>query len=193
MRRLHAWANVPLQAQSLNSSQTKHYECGNGNDSDVMSEESFESELSLGEKRLHQSAIVSIIGENMIHESTSSDDEKLDQGLEVQSGRYRLHDFVGSLQTERNKKSIDSSQGIGEGSVSDMPSCKGNGSRKPVISQMREIPRAFWPNWVYRMYDSYALAQRAAGCEVFFSLLKQIFTRSSAFYFFIFIFFNYNS
>nr|GLL38052.1 protein cereblon [Ipomoea trifida] len=162
LRRLHAWADVPLQTQSSNSSLTKHYEYGNGNDSDVMSEESFESELSFGERRLHQSAIVSIIGEDMIDESTSSDDETLDQGLEVQSGRYHLHDFVGSLHTKRNKKSIDSSQGIGEGSASDMPSCKGNGSRKHAISQMREVPRAFWPNWVYRMYDSYALAQRAA-------------------------------
>jgi hypothetical protein len=30
-----------------------------------------------------------------------------------------------------------------------------------------EAPLSFWPRWVYDMYDSYSLASRAAGTELF--------------------------
>lgn len=73
LRRSQAGAGVKLQAKSSNVSPMEHYGCGNGNDSDAMSEESFEGRLSSGERRLHRSAIVSNIGENMSDESTSSD------------------------------------------------------------------------------------------------------------------------
>ncbi|RAL52905.1 unnamed protein product [Cuscuta campestris] len=165
-RRLQAGAGVNLQAKSLNVSPMEHYGCGNGNDSDAMSEESFEGGLSSGERRLHRSAIVSNIGENMSDESTSSDydddDDKAVEELDVRFGRSRLHDFLGSLHPRHNEKCMHPNQEIREGSVSDVSSCKDIGWKNQVINQTREVSTAYLPNWVYRMYDSYCLAQRAA-------------------------------
>lgn len=42
---------------------------------------------------------------------------------------------------------------------------------------LHRAPRSFWPYWVYRMYDSYSLAQRVTGARIasFFCLHLNIF------------------
>lgn len=125
--------------------------------SESNSEESFDSELSPAEMKMHQSAIDSCYGYDTIDESTSSDDDKFVCESELQLGRSHLNE-------RRNKKS---SLGIRSKSISGSQSCKGLGLKEgPMVTKLNQsygAPRAFWPYWVYRMYDSYHLAQRAAG------------------------------
>lgn len=130
-------------------------------DSETDSDESFQSALSLTERRAHQSAIDSCSGYDMIDESTSSGDEKSEPNL--QRSHLNDSDTTGSLLSEPEKE--DSC--LGTSSILGMESCKG---KHPIsclknanINQLRSVPKAFWPHWVYRMYDSYCLAQRAAG------------------------------
>ncbi|KAF3446727.1 hypothetical protein FNV43_RR11907 [Rhamnella rubrinervis] len=140
---------------------TKSYRSSDvDNDSETNSDESFESALSLPERRTHQSAIGSCSGYDIIGESASSDDEK----PERQFQRSHLHDsdFMESLHSEPE----DEDSCLGPSSISGMRPCKGkqqiSSLEKGNINQFRRVPRAFWPYWVYRMYDSYCLAQRAA-------------------------------
>ncbi|XP_021687897.2 uncharacterized protein LOC110670227 isoform X2 [Hevea brasiliensis] len=115
------------------------------NDSEANSEESFETELSSAEKRIHQSAVSSCCGYDKMDESTSSSDDKIDS--EIKYSRSHI---------------IDS----GCSSTPGEKSHKGEGSRRRSknagLNKFRRVPRAFWPYWVYRMYDSYCLAGRAA-------------------------------
>lgn len=129
------------------------------NDSEATSEESFEGSLSLTERRVHQFAISSTPGYNAIDESTSSDDEK----SEVQFKRsHQDTDSIGSLHSEPENEDV----GLENSPKSRMQSCKGKQSinywANNNINHLRKVPKAFWPFWVYRMYDSYCLAQRAA-------------------------------
>ncbi|KAM7258239.1 hypothetical protein ACFE04_013980 [Oxalis oulophora] len=103
-------------------------------DSEVNSDDSFESELSLSEKRVHRSAIRSMDG------TTSSDDYEKQIpkfGLGVCKSSMSGKVFQRSEVSKRRKTSTD-------------------------LNQLRKTPCTFWPHWVYRMYDSYSLAQRAA-------------------------------
>lgn len=158
-------SGVHIQIPPINRSQADQYGFGNENDSDAMSEESFESELSPSERRLHQSALVSC---DMLDDSTSSDDENIEQQFRVQPGRSALDRFRRSFGTEKNQEADGARLAVAKRS---MPTH--NTWKKHSLNQFREVPRAFWPSWVYQMYDSYSLAQKAAGHVVFtFSFLK---------------------
>ncbi|KAM2969555.1 hypothetical protein FF2_016641 [Malus domestica] len=129
------------------------------NDAETNSDESFESALSLTEREVHQSAIGSYSGSDTMEESTtsSSDDEK--SHLQLQSKDSDSSDSLHSCPEISNAD-------LASSSMSDMQSCKQKEPNKcwrnTDLNQFRRVPRAFWPHWVYCMYDSYCLAQRAA-------------------------------
>ncbi|CAN1784893.1 Protein cereblon [Linum perenne] len=116
---------------------------GGGSDSDASSEGSFESDLSLAERRMHVTAVGSYHDHDMIDdESASSDDVYSDEG-------------------KRIKKSLIEHQAAASSSKQfDKEAQKVN--FKPNLSHLRRPSAAFWPYRVYQMYDSYELAQRAA-------------------------------
>ncbi|PON67854.1 PUA-like domain containing protein [Parasponia andersonii] len=130
-----------------------------GKDSEENSDESFESSLSLTERKVHQSAIVSCSGYDTIDESASSDDDK----SEFQFQRAH-HESESDESLHSEPENGDS--GFGNSSISRLHSVQGKQriscSRNSNINQLRRVPRTFWPFWVYRMYDSYCLAQKAA-------------------------------
>ncbi|KAJ8539617.1 hypothetical protein K7X08_013869 [Anisodus acutangulus] len=148
-------SGVHIQVPPVNRSRADQYDFGNENDSDAMSEESFESELSPTERRLHQSALVSC---DMFDDSTSSDDENIKQQSRIQPARYPLDNFRSSFGTGENKEADGVRFALGKRSMATH-----NTWKKCSLNQFRQVPRAFWPSWVYQMYDSYSLAQRAAG------------------------------
>lgn len=150
----------PLRNSQINST---HYCCEEGNDSDAMSEGSFESELSSTERRLHHYAIVSSRSSEVYDESISSDDERSERFYECQSERSSLDNSTRSAHLGLNKQNADDSPGVGKRSFPHMQPYKKVGWRKHSVAQFRDVPRAFWPGWVYRMYDSYLLARKAAG------------------------------
>ncbi|CAN6906118.1 unnamed protein product [Brassica oleracea] len=102
------------------------------------SEESFESALSPSEKRLHYSAVDSIMDD-----WTCSDDED-----EVVSTSNIIQSADGKTPVSKGKCQ----------KLNRLTSFRKNTD----LNRFRMAPRAFWPFWVYRMYDSYHLAQRAA-------------------------------
>ncbi|KAK3213016.1 hypothetical protein Dsin_017722 [Dipteronia sinensis] len=156
-----------LQNHSLSRtlpSNTSSHEYGNeDNDSEANSEESFESELSPTERRIHQSAILSLYGNDMMDESTSSDDDKFVSDLDTQYRRPPANDSDSIANWKQSENVVLQ---IGESSTSGRQTHKWDGSnlscRSFELSKFRRVPRAHWPYWVYRMYDSYSLAQRAA-------------------------------
>ena len=142
----------------------RHRDRGENNDSEADSEESFLTELSLSEMRLHQSAVESCCGNHMIDGSMNSDDEKYVCELESPSGKSQSSDassqaklqgtVYSNIEAGRKDKIRQSSQ---EGDP---------GKRRRMLvqlNQFRAVPRAFWPYWVYRMFDSFTLAQKAVG------------------------------
>lgn len=149
-------------------SSTSHGYRNEDNDSEANSEESFEGELSLVERRIHQSVIDSCYDYDMMDESTSSDDDKFFSESEI---KFRSHivdsDSIGSLHSNDEKKVDNTFLGIGSTRASGKKSHQGEGPKrswkKTDLSQFRRVPRAFWPHWVYCMHDSYCLAERAAG------------------------------
>ncbi|KAB5514064.1 hypothetical protein DKX38_027970 [Salix brachista] len=133
------------------------------NDSEGNSEESFETALSLAERRIHQSALNSCYGYDMMDESMSSDDDKfMSQLEEMRSRRSHLSETEGSLYSDTGKNVVNTTLEIGNTSGL---AKKGEGSKKCWkkidLNQFRRVPRAFWPHWVYNMHDSYCLAERA--------------------------------
>lgn len=134
------------------------------NDSEVNSEESFESELSPNEKSIHRSAILSCYG-NMLDESTSSDDEKSESDSEPKSVKPSANEFDDSVEKLKQRESFNLK--LGESSTSARISHRGDRLNVPCrnlgLSKFRRVSRVYWPYWVYQMYDSYYLAQRAAG------------------------------
>lgn len=139
----------------LTSNATPHrYGDGEG-DSDVNSEESFESQLSPAEKKIHRSALGSFYEDAKSDESTSSGDgyfscdesESQSQGLDVNESCS-----MGSLNTPNVKRIRDDGSGRGKR--------RSQGSNG--LDRMRTVSGAYWPYWVYRMFDSYSLAERAA-------------------------------
>ncbi|KAF2304434.1 hypothetical protein GH714_031348 [Hevea brasiliensis] len=139
------WTDVEGVGRLMPSKVSLHGHGDGDNDSEANSEESFETELSSAEKRIHQSAVSSCCGYDKMDESTSSSDDKIDS--EIKYSRSHI---------------IDS----GCSSTPGEKSHKGEGSRRRSknagLNKFRRVPRAFWPYWVYRMYDSYCLAGRAA-------------------------------
>lgn len=130
------------------------------NNSEANSDEGFESALSLTERRIHQSAIDSCYGSDVMDESTSSDGERSE--FQFQGSQSKDSDSTDSLHS-----CPESLVDLGSSSISEMQSSKQKDLnrcwRNTDFKQIRSVPRAFWPYWVYRMYDSYSLAQRAAG------------------------------
>ncbi|EPS65031.1 hypothetical protein M569_09748, partial [Genlisea aurea] len=124
-----------------NYSSRLYSECEELNDSDGTSVGSFELELSSPERKLHESAIFS---------SSCSDDENL--GLSTPSSRFE--NSCSPVQIKYSQKSIDSRPGVIKRPETVW--------KRYCISRLREAPRAFWPPWVYHVYDSYSLARNAA-------------------------------
>ncbi|KAG5562503.1 hypothetical protein RHGRI_005283 [Rhododendron griersonianum] len=152
-----------LRAPPSHTSQAKHIAHGDeDDDSDALSEESFERELSLTERSLHQSAVVPRYGCDMIDVPTASDDEKLVCESESQLEKSNLSGSICSFYPEGDKRSENDCLERGKKLISGRQSRRGVGCKKDSVSMLREVPRAFWPNWVYHMHDSYCLAQKAA-------------------------------
>lgn len=155
---------------SLNASRAKlHQSRVEDKVSDSNSEESFESALSVAERRIHHSVVDPSYGCTVMDESTSSDDEEFLSESDLQFRRPFQNDSesIGSLQVDCKTQIETAELGLGNSSNSGRQSSKGEELdrcwRKTDINQFRRVPRAFWPYWVYRMYDSYCLAERAAG------------------------------
>lgn len=142
---------APLRNLSFASSHSKLIAHGN---QDHDSDDSYESELSLTERRLHTSAIVSSYGSDMFGESTSSDDERL-----MCEQEFQLEKSLCSLSSSNNRSYEEGCKGPRRKSVSERP-CRGTIWKKHSLRGLRECPRAYWPYWVYQMHDSYCLAQR---------------------------------
>lgn len=128
------------------------------------SEESFESALSPSEKRLHYSALDSIMDD-----STSSDDDQVVKTSDVQSSGSNPYSFrsIACSDSGQDDEKEDGQSSIGQTPVSQGKCQKQNRlasfRTNTDLTRFRMVPRAFWPFWVYGMYDSYYLAQRAAG------------------------------
>ncbi|XP_022131733.1 protein cereblon isoform X4 [Momordica charantia] len=129
-------------------------------DSASNSEESFERELSLRERKIHQAAIDS--------NESSSDEEISGSESEHQHAMSHLNDSdsLGSMQSDYEKENEKPAPDTGKSSTSaresskrkELERCRRNSSFNP----MHGVSKAFWPYWVYSMYDSYCLAQKAA-------------------------------
>lgn len=135
------------------------------NDSEEDSEESFESELSLTEMKLHQSAVNSCTGYDIVDESTSSDDEKNVFASDLPSRKLLATSSNGSSLLAHERTASDGSR-AGRKETEKESSYLDKGWRKgrliSKVQRSRGVPRAFWPYWVYQMYDSFCLAQKAA-------------------------------
>ena len=137
------------------------------NDSETNSEESFESELSPMERRIHQSIIGSSYDHDLMDESESSSDDKFmyESDQEIRSNRNDS-DSLRLLLSDHGKDAEIPDSRIGNCSTSGKESSIGEQlrCRKNIDAySSHRISKAFWPHWVYRMFDSYWLAQRAAG------------------------------
>lgn len=146
---------------SLKESQLNDRSCGEGNDYDAMSEGSFESELSSAEKSLHQSALASCCP-NVNDESMSSDEENFVQQSEFHPEMSGLDIYLRSMHSEHNKQSLHASPYVGKRNFSGVQHHYKAKWDKRSISLLRNVPGAFWPSWVYNMFDSYSLARKAA-------------------------------
>ncbi|XP_047323268.1 uncharacterized protein LOC124926977 [Impatiens glandulifera] len=137
-----------LRAPPPDVSPTNKRYLDENDDSDAISEESYECGLSAQERRLHLSAIGSFrykFGES------SSDDEKLESPLSRSM-------FYGSDAIKKDKDGFGTCKKL----ISPRRLFKGDLGRNNSLRRLREVPRGFWPYWTYRMYDSYCLAQKAA-------------------------------
>ncbi|CAI0441402.1 unnamed protein product [Linum tenue] len=138
-----------------------------GNDSESSSDESFEGDLSRQEKKMHLTAVESYFEYDMMEESTSSDDDEVLFDSEIRYRRARLTDSelsVLSDEGKRIKKSAMKHQSASASASNKLPD-KEEAQKvniKPDLSQFCKSSTAFLPCWVYQMYDSYELAQRAA-------------------------------
>ncbi|KAL9230351.1 hypothetical protein vseg_005714 [Gypsophila vaccaria] len=133
------------------------------NDSDTESEKSFVSELSLSEMRLHQSALEACSRFDMMDASTSSDEERYVCESEILSSKSQSSD--GSSNRKYPRRLFSDSESARKAKPRRLFE-KGSASRKeivaPRLNQFRTVSRAFWPYWVYQMYDSFSLAKKAA-------------------------------
>ncbi|XP_038885491.1 protein cereblon isoform X1 [Benincasa hispida] len=155
-----------VQRHSLSCALASYTSCSRSftsrdeDDSASNSEESFERELSLRERKIHQAAIDS---------SESCSDEEI-SGSEAEHQHAMSHlndsDSVGSMHSDCEKENEKPASDIGKSSTSaresserkELKRCQRNSS----FNLMHRASKAFWPYWVYSMYDSYCLAQKAA-------------------------------
>ncbi|CAA7032824.1 unnamed protein product [Microthlaspi erraticum] len=119
------------------------------------SEESFESALSPSEKRLHYSAVDSIMDD-----WTSSDDDQVVSTSDIQSSGSNPYSSrsIGRLASCQDEEKGQDEQSPNGKKQNRLTSFRENTD----LSRFRMAPRAYWPFWAYKMYDSYCLAQRAA-------------------------------
>lgn len=135
-----------------------------GGDSDTMSEDSFSSELPSSERRLSESALASSYCSSDTNDaSTSGEDENFGSESDHLSVGSHLANSIGSIHSDDSNKGGNASLETGKELVSDRKIHRNVGCRKHSVSRLSEVPSAFWPSWVYRMYDSYHLAQQVAG------------------------------
>ncbi|KAA3459562.1 protein cereblon [Gossypium australe] len=149
------WIDAEGAILSLNA--LSHGGRNDENDSEANSEESFENELTQTERRIHQSAIGACYDSDRTDESTSSaDDNKLSES-DSQSGSPCDTDstFLGSSPSGHKKQVRNADLGIGTKSMARKVA-------EPRSHLSSTLSRAFAPIWVYRMYDSFCLAQKAA-------------------------------
>lgn len=134
-----------------------------GGDSDTMSEESFSSELPSSERRLSESALASSYCSSDTNDaSTSGEDENFGSESDHQSVGSHLANYTGSIHSDDSNKGVNACLETGKEVASDRKIHRNVGCGKHSVSRLREAPSAFWPSWVYRMYDSYHLAQQVA-------------------------------
>ncbi|KAI4380145.1 hypothetical protein MLD38_006367 [Melastoma candidum] len=135
---------------------------GEDDGSDDHSEESFESALSLPERTLHHSLIGACYESDSKDGSTCSDDDELQCDSEINMDMLD-HDGIASS-VELKSKFVNASCHSERNLTSARQSCSSSFSlsqRRPA-DRHHGVSKAFWPYWVYRMYDSYSLAQRVA-------------------------------
>ncbi|KAF5175210.1 cereblon [Thalictrum thalictroides] len=148
------------------ASHVEYISIQDNNDSDCLSESSFENDLSPAELALHQFAIRSCKKNARSNESISSEGFRLVCEFDQKSRRSCTCDTGGSSDHKYIGKSINNCVGTDNKYQSVLESKFDNneGWKMLVAGESkwsRRAPRAFWPHWVYRMYDSYFLAQRA--------------------------------
>ncbi|KAL8259550.1 hypothetical protein R6Q59_027503 [Mikania micrantha] len=134
----------PTLLRNLSAANVSHSKLRIHENEDHDSDDSFESELSLTERRLHTSAIKYSSFSDLFNESTSSDDER-----PVDEPQLQLH-------SRNDKSNEDMSTKM---HLSERP-CRKTKRKFLSAPGPKECSRAFWPYWVYRMHDSYCLAQR---------------------------------
>lgn len=152
-------SHAVLHTPSSKHSHVKMEELKNGeSDSEANSDGSFERELSQMERKIHLSVIGSSHVRDMMDESASSSDVKL-MNKSDQEIRSNQDLSIGNCSTSGKQSSKE-----------ELNRCYKNVYNRPS----HKISKTFLPHWVYRMYDSYWLAQRAAGS---FALLLQTLSR----------------
>ncbi|PIA42730.1 hypothetical protein AQUCO_02000293v1 [Aquilegia coerulea] len=159
------WRRSLSSSLPSNSSRAQqHFDRGEESDSDSMSQKSLVSEHSSAEFRLHESPTYSGSGYDMTGQLTDSDEEfVLESGYKL--GRSHADDSEKSSPHNIYTKGIetDTDLGIGKQLPLGRPISKGEGQNCLATSGSGyRAPRSFWPHWVYRMFDSYCLAQKAA-------------------------------
>ncbi|ONK79086.1 uncharacterized protein A4U43_C01F2800 [Asparagus officinalis] len=142
------------------------------NSSECMSPASAESDHSDVCMRICPSASDSLSLYERIYESSSSDEEsvygrrkRLPKSFSTRSTRSTRSRASGKHCTKKLSKDDrlgwDSPESSAEKRSSDHEKWKG-GCTVDGAKRVCRAPMSFWPHWVYQMYDSYALAQRAA-------------------------------
>ncbi|RDX69160.1 Protein cereblon, partial [Mucuna pruriens] len=114
-------------------------------DSEPNSEESFESELSLVERKIHLSVVESSYVQDTMDESANGSDGKFMHKSD-QEVRSNLDSRIGNCSTSGKQASKE-----------ELNRCK-----NICAYPSHKISKAFLPHWAYQMFDSYWLAQRAA-------------------------------
>ncbi|KAK1370128.1 ATP-dependent protease La (LON) domain protein [Heracleum sosnowskyi] len=126
-------------------------------DSDTLSDDSFTSGLSPTERRLHESALASSSWCSKKTAELASDADESEFTFQFghsHSSMLPSHHLIDIEKSENN---------CANKIISDIPIHEGVGRRKGSLSSLYQVSRAFWPSWVYHMYDSYCLAQKVAG------------------------------
>lgn len=156
-------SNLPCNRAASSMLSSKYSIDGQGSKNEESdTEDSFENELSPTARRIHQSLIRS---NYEYDESASSGDDKLTDESD-QEIRSNLDDPDTLMLADHEKYAENIDSRVGSCSSSGKQSSIREGlnrcyKSKDLYSSHR-ISRAFLPGWVYRMFDSYWLAQRAA-------------------------------
>ncbi|KAF9613774.1 hypothetical protein IFM89_011498 [Coptis chinensis] len=162
------FGNSSSSHQVLPDASHSEYACSEDEiNSEHISETSFEDDLTPMELQMHHSAMKSCKRDDRSNESTSSDSSQFVCELGHKLKGYCTQNFGGSSGKNCNGRIRNDYSGIHHG-------------YQPVVGRKPEVcerwkawvaaesklscraSRSFWPHWVYRMYDSYGLAQRAA-------------------------------